>query len=406
MSTRIQHAALCALLAVAPAAAQDLTPRMGRYMPLYPALYFSASHEKNERDRSFDQSGTERESAAPSLSAPSSFPQTRLDATFSWYFPMFETLELPFFSSRLHTARIHLSRISTQSEGALAVFAADASDDVRTDADNLRNNGSGNGDITLEFGSFLLGSENWRTREGTPLSVLALMGLRLPVGQYDRDAPINAGSNTAAAHLQLGLHAQPWRGGFVDAGLGLRAHFKNQDPAFGALMPTQQGDDVYWDISLAQRLLSGLYLTAQASGREGDPNLYVNPRFAAGAPAPPTTIPQSDNFPTPGQYRDEGTALRSAGLSLSYFLSQRWLLGVHYTQALSGRSGEFELPYTNRRPAGCTVGATGCITGAGGSVQVDGLGPARSYASDRLMFTLDYNFGQEDAFPCTGCTSE
>lgn len=405
MKNRIQLAVLCVLLTAVPAAAQDTAPKMGRYLPLYPALYFSAAHERDERDRSFDQAGVERDSAAPSLATPSSFPQTRLDAVFSWYFPMFETLDLPFFSSRLHTARIHLSRVSTRSEGALATFAADASDDARTDADDLQNNGSGNGDITMEFGSFLYGSENWRTREHTPLAVLAMVGLRLPVGQYDRDAPINAGTNTAAAHVQLGLHAQPWPGGFVDAGVGLRAYFKNQDPAFGALMPTQQGDDVYWDLSLAQRLYSGLYVTAQASGREGDDNLYVNPRFAAGAP-PPTTVPQSDNFPTPGQYRDRGTALRSAGLSLSYFISQRWLLGAHYTQALSGRSGEFELPYTNRRPAGCTVGATGCITSAGGSAQVDGLGPARSYASNRLMFTLDYNFGQEDAYPCAGCTSE
>lgn len=396
----------CLLLAgllLAPAAhGADPLPQMGRYMPLYPALYFSGGYEQDEADRSYDQAGRERASAAPN-SGSSQLPARRLHADFTWYFPMFEAAGLPFFSTRLHTASIRLRHARAQTEGALADFVANTEDDARTEADDLRNNGSGIGDVEFEFGSFLYGSANWRERRRTPLAVLLLAGVRAPFGNYDRDAPVSAGTNTAAAHVQLALHAQPWRGGLVDAGVGLRAYVKNQDPAFGGLVPVQQGDDMFWDLSLAQRVGGGLYLGAFASGREGDPSLYENPRFAPNMPAPPDTTPESDNFPVPGRYQDSGTALRSAGLSLSYFLSQRWLLGLHWVHPLSGRSGEFDLPFVNRQPAGCTPGATGCQITPGETVRVDGMGPARTLASDRLLLTLRFNFGQGDAFTCTGC---
>jgi hypothetical protein len=35
---------------------------------------------------------------------------------------------------------------------------------------------------------------------------------------------------------------------------------------------------------------------------------------------------------------------------------------------------------------------------------VDGLGGARSYASDSVMLTVTHHFGLGDAFSCTGCT--
>ncbi len=249
-----------------------------------------------------------------------------------------------------------------------------------------------------------MGSSNWRERSETPYALLGLIGLRLPTGSYNRDAPSNPGSNTIALHAQLGFYARPWTGAHLDGGVGYRAYLKNQDAAFGALAPTNQGDDLYWDVSLAQRVVSGVYVAAFADGREGDANAYENPRFAPNGPPPPNTTPPSDNYPAPGVYRDAGTERIRAGASLYGFLGQRWLLGLHYAHPLSGKSGEFDLPYNNRQPAGCTVGSTGCMVTPGGTAEdVDGLGPARVFASDRFTLSLQYHFGQGDSYTCVGC---
>lgn len=392
-----------ALLA-SPAWANDSVPQLGRNLPLYPAFYTQVTASADARDKVFDASGTERDTAQPSLPGKTEFPEQRAEANLVWTMPLFEAAKVPFFSSRLHTVRIHLGYAQTEVKGALATFARDPSDDRRTQANNLSTESSGITDLSLEFGSWLAGTSNWRERKETPFALLLLNGVTMPTGQYNRDAPANPGSNTTAFYSQLGLYARPWSGAHLDATAGYRIYLKNQDPAFGLLAPANQGNDLYWDVSLAQKVVSGFYVAAFADGRMGDNNGYENPRFAPNAPPPPTTTPPSDNFPRPGVYYDEGTELIRAGASVYGFIGQRWLLGLHYAMPLSGKSGEFDLPYNNRQPAGCTVGATGCMVTNGGTVQnVDGQGPARVFASPQISLSLQFNFGQGDSYTCVGC---
>src|SRR5690349_14256814 len=227
------------------AGAQELPPQFGRYMPLYPGLYLNAGVVTDERDRSFGQDGHIRASATPQTPGRTQFPETTAVTRFTWHFPMFESSRVPFFSSRTHLAQVTFRYTETRARGALAAFAADASDDSYSEADRLENNGAGLGDVTAEFGSFLAGSPSrtWRTRRNTPFALLALVGATLPFGEYNRDAPVNAGANTAAVHGTLGMHWQPWPGGLVDAGYGRREYFRNYDPQFGALAPAEQGDE-------------------------------------------------------------------------------------------------------------------------------------------------------------------
>jgi hypothetical protein len=391
-----------ALLAGGVASAQDAVPQFGRYMPLYPGMYFNGGYLQDERDAVFDQNGDRRESAAPSAGGQTAFPQKTLFGSFLWHFPLFESYGLTFVSSRTHLARVSFSYTETQTDGALAAFAADATDDNSTEADRLENDGSGNGDLTLEYGSYLLGSPapQWRERTRAPFAVVALAGLNLPFGAYNRDAPISAGSNTAWLQGRLGLHWQPLPGTLVDVGAAYREYFQNQDAAFGRQMPTEQGNDRFADLSVAQHVFSGFYLAAFATQRKGNANMYENPRFA---PNPPAPAPTTSMAPAPGTYHDAGTALETVGASVSWFVTQRWLAALHYVHPRSGRSGEFDLPYEEHAPAGCKTGASGCTTTPADVVHVDGLGPARTYASDRLLLTATYNFGLGDAFPCTGC---
>lgn len=378
-------------------------PQFGRYMPLYPGQYLDLSYEMDDGERAFAADGQEQDTAVASWPDPTALPRDSMSASLTWHFPWFESYGAPFISSRTWMARISLRHARTSTEGGLSAFINDTDDDASTDADDLRNNGSGIGDMSFEFGTYLFGSPtaNWRSRERSPLALLALLGLTANFGEYDRDAPVSAGSNTPSAHGQLGLHWQPWSGAFVDAGLKYTEYFKNQDAAFGALAPSQQGSDLDLDLSLGQRLLPGLYLQLFASAREGDPNVYENPRFA---PNPPSAPPGTDTYPTPGRYRDGGTALRSLGAGLSWFVTQRLRLSLDWTRPLAGESGAFELPYTIRTPQGCTVGAVGCTTVAGESIVTDGFGPARVLASDRLSLHLSFSFLERDTFNCRGCS--
>jgi hypothetical protein len=385
------------------AAAQDLPPQFGRYMPLYPGLYLNAGYTQDDRDRSYDAFGRSRPSATPQTPGRSAFPEKSAIASFTWHFPMFESGNVSFFSSRMHLARVTLRQVETRATGAIAAFAADDSDDGYSEADKLENNGSGIGDLSLEFGSFLYGapSKGWRERKGSPLTVLALFSGTLPYGAYNRDAPVNAGSNTPALGGTLGLHWQPWPGGFLDAGVGRREYFQNYDPQFGATAPTEQGDDTSWDIGFAQRIVPGLYVNVFFTDREGDANLYENPRFAPNQAGPPNATTSND--PKPGNYYDRGTKLNARGIALQYFITQRWLAGLHYTHPQYGKGGQFLLPYEEHSPAGCINGSPNCQVMAGETILVDGMGPARVYSTDRLTLTVSYNFGQGDTFTCTGC---
>lgn len=398
---------LCSFSAAAAQTAAQAAPQPGRYMPLYPGLYTQLRYVQDERDQSFDPDGVVIESAVPSLAGETAFPQQRGELEFSWHFPMFESQGLPFFSSRTHLARVTLGYERNTTDGALADFnASERGQDRDTDqADDLRDDGSGIADVLVEFGSYLIGSpaSEWRTRKSTPFALLGLLGLNLPYGEYDRDSATSAGTNTAALQGKLALHWQPWTGAFMDAAYGYRAYAKNQDAAYGFLEPTYQGDDRFWDVSVGHRLFWGFYASAFARGRTGEPNGYLNPSFAPNSPPAPSTTPASDNYPTPGLYHDDGTALRSYGYGLQWFLTQRLLLAAHYTVPDSGRSGRFLLPFTNRQPAGCTPTSPTCSTSEGDSVLVDGQGAARSYASDSFTISLSYQFGQGDTFTCTGC---
>jgi hypothetical protein len=401
--TRGTLAAAALALGCSAAGAQELPPQFGRYMPLYPGLYLGAGVATDERHRSFGQSGHEVAGATPQTPGRTRFPETTAVSSFTWHFPMFESSRVPFFSSRTHLAQLTFRWTETSARGALAAFAADASDDAYSEADRLENNGAGVGDVTAQFGSFLVGSpaKTWRTRRRTPFALLALAGVTLPFGEYNRDAPVNAGANTASAQGTLGLHWQPWPGGFVDAGYGRREFFRNYDPQFGALAPAEQGDEVYWDASFAQRLGRDWYFSVFFFDREGDPNAYRDPRFAPNQSSPPNATTSND--PTPGTYRDGGTKLNARGVALHYFVTQRWLAGLSYTHPQYGRSGQFLLPYTEHSPAGCVDGSTGCNAAAGEVILVDGLGPARTYSSNRLTLTLTYNFGLGDTYSCPGC---
>jgi hypothetical protein len=403
MSRAVRSLAIAAALHGGVALAQeDLPPQLGRYMALYPGLYVDVGFWQDDRDRSFDAEGRERASATPQApGGQTGFPQDAGVAAFTWHFPMFESYGLPLISDRTYLARMTLRYADTRTEGALTAFIEDDADDARSEADDLRNNGSGVGDLTLEFGSFLAGSGNWRTRERSPFALLLAGGVNIPTGVYERDGPNSVGTNTWWFQGKLGLHWQPWDGGFVEAGWTHRDYLNTDESMFGGLAPFKQGDDRFYDLGYTQRLLRDLYAGLTFDFRYGDANVYRDPQYAPNAPPHPDS--NTDTYPTPGHYRDDGTELKTRTLSLYWFVTQRWRAGLHYAHAQDGRSGQFLLPYSTKSPSGCIPGAVGCTTGAGDSVLVDGLGGARVFSTDRVTLTITHNFGLGDTFSCTGC---
>ena len=403
MSRAVRVLAIAAALLGGVAHAQeDLPPQLGRYLPLYPGLYVTTGYWQDDRDRSFDGDGHSRASATPQTpGGQTALPWQGGAASFTWHFPMFESYALPFLSDRTYLARMTLRYADTRTTGALADFIEDDTDDARSEADDLRNNGSGVGDLTLEFGSFLAGAGKWRTRERSPFALLLLAGVNIPTGAYERDGPNSVGTNTWWFQGRLGMHWQPWDGAFIDAGAAHRDYLNTDEAMFGGLAPFKQGDDRFYDVGYSQRLVRDLYFGLAFGFRYGDANVYRDPQYAPNAPPHPDA--STDTYPTPGHYRDRGTELKTRTTSLYYFITQRWLAALHYTHPQDGRSGQFLLPFSTRSPSGCIPGAAGCTVGAGDTVLVDGMGPARAFSTDYLALTITHNFGLGDTFGCTGC---
>jgi opacity protein-like surface antigen len=381
---RLSVPAVLALWALPMAVgAQSVNLDFGRYLARYPAMYAAAGLSYDARDEIFDAQGETRGSAAPTYGAGVAFPETRASTQLQWFFPFFETEAIPLISSRLWTARAEFGYARSKTEGAgLKSFIA---------ANDLQEKGDGLADVQLEFGPVLYGSQDWRTRQDTPLSVLMLAGLRIPIGERDPDAPNNVGSNAFAWHVALGAHWRPFSGWFVDLGGRWRSYASNQESAFGGHEPSRQGDDLSVDLSVAARLIWSVYASASLYARRGDDNEYSNSRFANN---PPPAGLLMETFPQPGSFRDGGTRELRLDLGAHWFITQRLLATLHYTHPLSGESGEFDLPYVQQLQNCAALG--GCNPQANGSAHVDGLGPARVYASDHFMLGLQWNFKQGD----------
>ncbi|GAC1627648.1 MAG: hypothetical protein NVS9B10_16850 [Nevskia sp.] len=103
----------------------------------------------------------------------------------------------------------------------------------------------------------------------------------------------------------------------------------------------------------------------------------------------PPPGPLMDTFPAPSPQRDQGTREQRLQLGLGGFVTPRLWLGAQYAHPLSGRSGGFDLPY-RQQTQNCTAFGN-CMPTANGSAHVDGLGSARTYASDSFQISLRWS---------------
>lgn len=378
-------AALCGVLALPALAAPDL--EMGRYLVKYPGLYSTLSFSTQDGDEIFDAQGRKQASATPAYGAGNAFGERRALLQQEWYFPWFEVEQLPFISSRLWTARARLGYARLDTGGAIASVPGGSGGQVE-------NNGGGLTDIELEFGPVLVGSRDWRTRADTPLSAILLAQVSIPTGQRNADAPHNVGlANAFGYGARLGAHWRPLRGFFIDAGAGWRTWSGNEEPAFGAQEPAKRGDDTALDLSLHVRLFGSVYAGASWWRHESDAHTYERVRFASNPPTPGIGM---ETMPNAAAIQDGGTLQQGLGVSLRWFATQRLSFALQLLQPRSGRSGEFDLPYT-QQTIGCTA-TLSCNPQPNGSARVDGLGSARIYAGPVWRLALSWNYGQGDAW--------
>lgn len=352
----------------------------GRYLAMFPGLTLDAALSYDARDEVFGEHGERQSSVAPAYGAGNRFPETRLTLDFNWHLPLFEANAIPFVSSRLWNARARIGYAQTSTRGPIG-DAANAAGSPRAK--------SGVSDLELAFGPVLYGSADWRTRTSTPLSLLLLAEIRVPTGARDPDSPNNVGDGTYAYGGRLGANWQPQgalAGFLVDAGLRYRVYGGEQEPAFNAQAPTQQGADLSVDATIARRLWRSLTAQVSYTLRDGDANEYRHVRTAA---TPPPAGLLMETFPDQGPQHDRGTREQRLQFGLGGFVTQRIWLGAQYSLPLSGRSGGFDLPY-EQQLSGCRVTAV-CMPMANGSAHVDGLGSARTYASDLFMINLRWS---------------
>jgi hypothetical protein len=356
----------------------------GRYLAKYPAMYSTLALSHDSRDEIFDAQGHRRDGVAPTYGPGSRLPQRRADLQLEWFFPFFETEAIPLVSSRLWTARADLGYEQNGAVGPIADYAS---------ANAAKDEQSGITDVTLHFGPVLHGSHNWRGEPATALSIVLLGDASIPIGRRHPDAATNAGSNVFSYGATLGAYWRPVRGVFLDAGAHWRAFGGNEEPAFNAQEPTQNGAQLSFDATLAIKIWGDFYASGSFFDLRGEPNEYRNVRSS---PNPPSADLLMESFPDPGSVRDAGIRDRRAGAALHWFALPRLRLSLHHVIPLSGRSGEFDLAY-QQQPASCgLLPLLGCSPAANGSDHVDGLGAARVFASRHWMLSATWNWGQGD----------
>lgn len=379
MARRRAALAALALLSGSPAAANpDLLLDSGRFLARHPGLTVGLSLLRDPRDQSFGSDGRRQHGVTPASGPGGEFPLTRATVDLDWHFPLFETEALPFVSSRLWNARAVLGLADVSTKGPLAAGAV---------AEGRPSSKSGVHDIDLAFGPVLYGSGDWRTRLATPLSLILLGELRLPVGAQDPDAPNNAGESVFAWGGRIGGHWQPqtaWLNGFrLDAGVRLRWYERDPEPAFDGQTPSRAGRDLEFDATLARRVWRGVHAQLSYHHRDGAANVY---RGIRATPNPPAADPLQTRFPDPAALRDGGTREQRLQFGLGTFITQRLWLAFAYTRPLAGRSGRVTVPYL-QQGSDCVALGT-CEPRANGSDVVDGLGRARSYASDSFLLSI------------------
>ena len=372
---------LAALLPLFSAQAQ-LAP--GRYQALYPALYLDLTASHNGQSKAYDAQGREQNSATPTYGAGARFPTTREDARLQWFFPFFEASQIPLISSRLWTARATLGLVQTRTEGGIADYA---------EANGLVRQSDGVSDLLLEFGPVLAGSADWRNRESTPYSLIAVTRFHLPVGARDPDSPNNAGSNVWGFGLGLGGYWRPHPRLHLDLGVQADTFSRDSEPAFGAQTPSKTGSRVAADFTASARLFGGVYASAGVDTWRQSANSYEKVRFANN---PPKAATGMDIFPDPAPVRDGGSELTRVGAGLSWFARPRLRLNLSWAHPVAGKSGEFDLHYLQQMQR--CIATNTCNPQPAGSAHVDGLGSARSYADDSISLSLGWQFSQGDFY--------
>ncbi len=389
MVGRALVAGLALLFAGTAAANPDLLLDSGRFLSKYPGLTVGLSLLRDPRDQTFGANGQRQSGVAPVYGPGSEFPLTRATVDLDWHFPLLETEALPFVSSRLWNARAVLGYADTSTKGLIADAAV---------AQGAPSSKSGIHDLDLAFGPVLYGSRDWRSRAATPLSLILLGELRLPFGAQDPDAPNNAGDGVFAWGGRLGGHWQPqtpWLQGFrLDAGLRVRWYEADQEPAFNAQTPTQTGRDLEFDATLARRIWRGVHAQVSYYHRDGASNEYRNVRAT---PNPPDASLLQEAYPDPAPLRDGGTREQRLQFGLGAFITQRLWLAFAYTRPLSGRSGGVTVPYLQQGTDCRAVGS--CMPREIGSDAIDGLGRARSFASDTFGLSLRWQPRQTRGTP-------
>jgi len=375
--------ALLALLPICSAAGEPIVLEFGRYLAKYPAMYSTSAFSADPRDSIYDASGRSRDGVAPTYGADSAFPQKRFDLQFEWFFPFFETEAIPLISDRTWTARADLGYSHLSADGGIADYAR---------SHGLKESQSGITDIALHFGPVLYGSDNWRERADVPLSILLLADFTIPIGRRHPDAAVNAGTNTFSYGATLGGYWRPIKGLFLDAGAHWRAFAKNDEPAFEGQEPSKQGSQLSFDATLAAKLWGPIYASGSYLDVRGEVNEYSGARASA---HPPSAGLLMETFPDARNAKDDGIRDRRADAALHWFVLQRLRLSLHYVMPVGGRSGEFDLPY-QQQLLDCVALPTGCTPTPNGSDHVDGLGPARVYASNYFLLSATWNFSQGD----------
>jgi hypothetical protein len=323
------------------------TPRVGEYGHLARAPYDEGLLYYSEIGKVYDRDGDKISLGAPFVEPGESVRLALLTYKPLWVGNAFRDTSVWGLKDHDQFCRLILLAGWQQATGGVV---------RRSHLFGLHAGGSGPGDVFGECGIYgndhILG----------PLKFNGLLaaGVKAPVGRYDRDALVNVGTNYWSWFPQLAGHAELYGRLIVDGIVALQVNGRDDDPAYGGLVPDQPSDVFNAEANAAWKFNEHWFVNIGFSHLEttGD-NRFGKVDIASQEPLPAQTLcdalhlgdtlcGSSNVFyakAAPGEYRDRGVRLNVLAAGFSYVYRSSSVVSLRALIPVSGRGSEIDVPF-------------------------------------------------------------
>ena len=330
------------------------TPHLSEYSRLPAGQYTELTFVTTEIEHVYNRDGKKVHLGAPFIPPGDSVDATLLLVKYLWVGNIFRDTGVPFLNTHPQFCRA-IGVVGHQQATGNAV--------VRDRLAGQASGTSGQGDV---FGLCGLWTDEYRMG---PVKLNGLWSgtVKFPVGRYDTDSLLNAGTHYWSYIPQFAFHGEFWGRIYVDGTFAYQINENNDTPSFGGLTPTRPADVRNAEINLAWKFTEHWFADLGYSWRESvGPNYFDKVTLnLKDQPLPPTTAcatsagtvigPVPDNLcnsaenfylkPRPGPYQDAGIQGTLVTAGVYYIYRTSTVLQARVAVPVKGRGSQLDVTY-------------------------------------------------------------